>query len=208
MSVLGTQNPGGKSTGVVGGAGAGGVGAGGVGVGGAGAGGAGAGGVGVGAGGAGVGVGVGAGTGGAGVGSVVGGVVGDTTEAGVCAPDPQPNRKISDTSKREIAALEKFVISSSCKSSANARRQRFHRLELMQLYQLQFVSLATVQTDTPTPKRHSKKSFATEVAHHLKQRHHCAGNDRYRVPRSVSTPVAPSRLEKCGSGLTRPVNHA
>jgi hypothetical protein len=145
---------------------------------------------------------------GGGVGMVTGGVVGDTTEAGACAPDPQPNRKIPDTSKREIAALEKFVISSSCKSSANARRQRFHRLELMQLYQFQFVSLATVQTDTPTPKRHIKKSFSTEVAHHLKQRHHCAGNDRYRVPRSVNTPVAPSRLEKCGSGLTRPVNHA
>jgi hypothetical protein len=121
MSVLGTQNPGGKSTGVVGGAGAdgGGVGGGvgvegGVGVvtGGGGGGGV-EGGVGVVTGGVGGGVGVEVG---GGVGVVTGGVVGDTIELGPFPPDPQPNRKIPGTSKREIAALEKIVISSSCKS--------------------------------------------------------------------------------------------
>jgi hypothetical protein len=95
-------------------------------------------------------------TGGVGSGFVEGGVVGGVTESGACAPDPQPNRKTPGTSKRESAALEKIVISNSCQSSANAQRHQFHRLELMQLYQIQFVSLATVQTDTPTSKRHNK----------------------------------------------------
>jgi hypothetical protein len=120
ISVLGTQNPGGKSTGVVGGAGADGGGVGGVGVEGGvgvvtgGGGGVGVeGGVGVMTGGVGGGVGVEVG---GGVGVVTGGVVGDTIEPGAFPPDPQPNRKIPGTSKREIAALEKIVISSSCKS--------------------------------------------------------------------------------------------
>jgi hypothetical protein len=128
ISVLGTQNPGGNSTGVVGGAGADGGGVGGSGVEGGvgvvtgggggvvtgGVGGAGVeGGVGVVTGGVGGGVGVEVG---GGVGVVTGGVVGDTMETGGMPPDPQPDRKIPGTSKREIAALEKIVISSSCKS--------------------------------------------------------------------------------------------